>query len=113
MRKYWTVFQVNWQNALQYRGPTFISILGNLLHISVLLYLWNAIYLSNQRLGNYTLSDLITYYIIQLIINSMVPLLYQLGNQRSNLGGVFFEFSCETGQLSPLLVYNQPFRETL
>ncbi|MFQ5579477.1 MAG: ABC transporter permease [Nitrospiria bacterium] len=72
MRKYWTIFQVNWQNALQYRGPTFISILGNLLHISVLLYLWNAIYLSDQRLGSYTLSDLITYYILQLIINSMV-----------------------------------------
>lgn len=72
MRKYWTVFRVNWQNALQYRGPTFISILGNLLHISVLLYLWNAIYQGEQRLGQYTLSDLITYYILQLMINSMV-----------------------------------------
>ncbi len=72
MQKYWTVFRVNWQNALQYRGPTFISILGNLLHISVLLYLWNAIYRSGQHLGSYSLSDLITYYILQLMINSMV-----------------------------------------
>ncbi len=72
MQKYWTVFRINWQNALQYRGPTFISILGNLLHISVLLYLWNAIYRSGQSLGQYTLSNLITYYILQLMINSMV-----------------------------------------
>ena len=72
MQKYWTVFRVNWQNALQYRGPTAISILGNLLHILVLLYLWNAIYQSEQSLGDYSLSDLITYYILQLLINGMV-----------------------------------------
>jgi len=72
MQKYWTVFRVNWQNALQYRGPTLISILGNLMHISVLLYLWNAIYKDEQRLGNYSLSDLITYYVLQLLINGMV-----------------------------------------
>jgi ABC-2 type transport system permease protein len=72
MRKYWTVFWVNWQNSLQYRGPTFIYILGNILRVSVLLYLWNAIYRSDGRLGNYTLPDLITYYLLQLMINSLV-----------------------------------------
>ena len=72
MRKYWTVFWVNWQNALQYRGPTFISVLGNILRIGVLLYLWNAIYQSDGRLGNYSLPDLITYYLLQLIISSVV-----------------------------------------
>ncbi len=72
MRKYWTVFWVNWQNALQYRGPTFISVLGNILRIGVLLYLWNAIYQSEGRLGDYSLPDLITYYLLQLIISSVV-----------------------------------------
>lgn len=83
MKKYWTVFRVNWQNALQYRGPTFISILGNLLHISVLLYLWNAIYRGEQSLGNYSLSDLMTYYILQLMINSMVLsyISWDIGNE--------------------------------
>lgn len=72
MRKYWTVFWVNWQNALQYRGPTFIYILGNILRIVVLLYLWNAIYRGDGHLGGYTLPDLITYYLLQLMINSLV-----------------------------------------
>lgn len=82
MQKYWTVFRVNWQNALQYRGPTLISILGNLLHILVLLYLWNAIYKEGQSLGSYTLSDLITYYVLQLLINSMVLsyISWEIGN---------------------------------
>ncbi len=92
MKKYWTVFRVNWQNALQYRGPTFISILGNLLHISVLLYLWNAIYLGEQQLGDYKLSDLITYYILQLMINSMVLsyISWELGEQIAE--GTFSNF---------------------
>ena len=83
MQKYWTVFRVNWQNALQYRGPTLISILGNLLHISVLLYLWNAIYKDEQSLGHYSLSDLITYYVLQLLINGMVLsyVSWQIGNE--------------------------------
>jgi ABC-2 type transport system permease protein len=72
MGKYRTVFWVNWQNALQYRGPTFIYILGNVLRIAVLLFLWNAIYRSDGRLGTYSLSDLITYYLLQLVINSLV-----------------------------------------
>ena len=72
MRKYWTVFWVNWQNALQYRGPTFIYILGNILRVAVLLYLWNAIYRDEGRLGDYSLPDLITYYLLQMWINSLV-----------------------------------------
>jgi len=72
MQKYWTVFRINWQNALQYRGPTAISILGNLLQSVVLLYLWNRIYQDAQSLGDYSLSDLVTYYILQLLINGMV-----------------------------------------
>ncbi|HZR46027.1 MAG TPA: ABC-2 family transporter protein [Candidatus Manganitrophaceae bacterium] len=72
MRKYWTVFWVNWQNALQYRGPTFIYILGNILRVSVLLYLWSAIYREEGRLGSYSLSDLITYYLLQMLINNLV-----------------------------------------
>lgn len=72
MRKYWTIFRVNWQNSLEYRGPTFIYILGNLLYIVVLLYLWNAIYREGGALGEYTLSELFTYYVLQLMINSLV-----------------------------------------
>jgi ABC-2 type transport system permease protein len=72
MRKYWTVFWVNWQNALQYRGPTLISILGSVLRIAVLLYLWSTIYQEDGKLGTYSLSDLITYYLLQMVIDSLV-----------------------------------------
>ena len=72
MQKYLTVFRVNWQNSLQYRAPTIIYILGYALYISVLLFLWSAIYREGGRVGDYALSDLTTYYLIQFVINTVV-----------------------------------------
>ncbi|OGW61938.1 MAG: hypothetical protein A2638_03395 [Nitrospirae bacterium RIFCSPHIGHO2_01_FULL_66_17] len=72
MRKYLTVFRVNWQNSLQYRAPTVIYILGYTLYISVLLFLWTAIYGEGGRMGPYSLSEMMTYYLLQFVINSVV-----------------------------------------
>ena len=72
VRKYLTVFRVNWQNSLQYRAPTVIYILGYTLYISVLLFLWTAIYGEGGRLGPYSLSEMMTYYLLQFVINTVV-----------------------------------------
>lgn len=72
VRKYITLFYINWQNSLQYRFSLVIYILGYSLYIGVLLYLWSAIYSEGQSVGNYTLSQLITYYLLQLLINSVI-----------------------------------------
>ncbi len=72
MKKYITLFHINWQNSLQYRFSLFVYIGGYSLYIGVLLYLWSAIYSEGQSVGNYTLSQLTTYYILQLMINSII-----------------------------------------
>ncbi len=72
MKKYITLFHINWQNSLQYRFSLIVYIGGYSLYIAVLLYLWSAIYSEGQSVGNYTLSQLVTYYILQLMINSII-----------------------------------------
>jgi ABC-2 type transport system permease protein len=72
VRKYLTVFRVNWQNSLQYRAPTVIYILGYTLYIVVLLFLWTAIYREGGHVGPYALSELVTYYLVQFVINTVV-----------------------------------------
>lgn len=72
MKKYITLFHINWQNSLQYRFSMVIYILGYSLYIVVLLYLWSAIYSEGQSVGHYTLSQLTTYYLLQLMINSVI-----------------------------------------
>lgn len=72
MKKYITLFHINWQNSLQYRFSLLIYIFGYSLYIWVLLYLWSTIYSQGQHVGNYTLSELTTYYLLQLMINSVI-----------------------------------------
>ena len=71
-KKYIVLFKINWQNSLQYRFPLVVYIFGYSLYIIVLLYLWSSIYRDGQRMGTYTLPELTTYYILQLIINSVI-----------------------------------------
>src|SRR3989304_2610846 len=72
MKKYISLFHINWQNSLQYRFSLVVYIGGYSIYIGVLLYFWSAIYSEGQSVGNYTLSQLITYYILQLMINSII-----------------------------------------
>jgi ABC-2 type transport system permease protein len=72
VRKYLTVFRVNWLNSLQYRAPTVIYIAGYTLTVAVLLFLWTAIYRDGGRIGDYALSELVTYYLLQFVINTVV-----------------------------------------
>lgn len=72
MKKYISLFHINWQNSLQYRFSLVVYIGGYSIYICVLLYLWSAIYSEGQSVGNYTLSQLMTYYILQLMINSII-----------------------------------------
>ncbi|HXN06913.1 MAG TPA: ABC-2 family transporter protein [Nitrospiria bacterium] len=72
MRKYLTLFRVNWQNSLQYRASTVIYIVGYGLYISVLLYLWHSVYQSGKQMGAYSVSDMMTYYLLQMIMNTVI-----------------------------------------
>ena len=72
MKKYLTIFRINWQNSLQYRASTVIYILGYGLFISVLLYLWISVYQDGHKMGNYSVSDLMTYYVLQLVMNTLI-----------------------------------------
>jgi ABC-type uncharacterized transport system permease subunit len=72
VQKYLTVFRVNWLNSLQYRAPTVIYILGYTLYVAVLLFLWTAIYREGGRVGPYELSEMVTYYLLMFVINTVV-----------------------------------------
>lgn len=72
MKKYLTLFRINWQNSLQYRASTVIYIVGYSLYISVILYLWMSVYQEGNKMGEYSLSDLLTYYLLQLVVNILI-----------------------------------------
>lgn len=72
MRKYLTLFRINWQTTLQYRWSVVIYLGGYSLYIAVLLHLWTAIYREGGGVGTYALPDILTYYLLQLVMHSIV-----------------------------------------
>ncbi len=72
MKKYLTLFKINWQNSLQYRASTVIYIFGYGLYVSVLLYLWLSVYRDGNQMGDYSVSDMITYYALQMVMNTLI-----------------------------------------
>ncbi|MBI3352937.1 MAG: ABC-2 family transporter protein [Nitrospirae bacterium] len=72
MKKYLTIFRINWQNSLQYRASTVIYIIGYGLYVSVLLYLWLSVYHAGNQMGDYSVSDMITYYALQMVMNTLI-----------------------------------------
>src|SRR3972149_9888598 len=51
MKKYISLFHINWQNSLQYRFSLVVYIGGYSLLLGVLLYLWSAIYSDGPTVG--------------------------------------------------------------
>lgn len=72
MGKYGTLFRINWQTTLQYRWSVVIYLVGYSLYVAVLLHLWTAIYHQGDGVAGYTLSEILTYYLLQLVLNSVV-----------------------------------------
>ena len=68
MKKYWTIFKVNWQVMLTYRANIVLWFLTVVIQTVFILYLWIAVYGSGGNIGNYSFQELFTYYILQLII---------------------------------------------
>ena len=49
LKKYFTLVRAGIMNELQYRGATFVIILGNLVYLVVVYFLWKAIFASSGR----------------------------------------------------------------
>lgn len=70
-RKYFAYYKMRLQRTLAYPGSIIIFRLSNILMLVTLVSVWLAAK-SDGSIGGYTLKGLITYYLLGLVINSMV-----------------------------------------
>ncbi len=84
MAKYLTVYKNSLSTYLQYRLNLGLLALSHLVSLSGLAYLWIAVYGSGQTLGNYTLEEIVFYYIVlsvvQVIIAEGVGMGFEVGD---------------------------------
>lgn len=73
MRKYWIVARNTLQASAEYRANWWISIASFILPVVGLMYLWKAVFGETGRIAGYTLSEIITYYILSRFIMQVIP----------------------------------------
>ncbi|TSC87793.1 MAG: ABC transporter permease [Microgenomates group bacterium Gr01-1014_16] len=72
MRKYFTVFAIDWQNQFIYRLNFILWRFRNVLRVLMTYYLWISIFSSQTSVFGYTKEQMIAYLLLALFISSLV-----------------------------------------
>lgn len=60
------------QNTVAYRGAFIISIIGNLIYLLSIFYLWHVVFSSNEQLGGLSWEQMKGYLIISFFMNGLI-----------------------------------------
>lgn len=71
-RKYVTLAKITMQHTLAYRSTYFISLLGSLIFILSMFYLWSAIFDGREQLAGYSWEQMKAYLFITFLTNSLI-----------------------------------------
>ena len=69
MSKYWLFFKNSFSESLMYRSHIFMLASSQTISFCVFIFLWKAIYDQGSRIGQYSLNDLIVYYIFSTLLS--------------------------------------------
>ncbi|OGC92978.1 hypothetical protein A3D85_03365 [Candidatus Amesbacteria bacterium RIFCSPHIGHO2_02_FULL_47_9] len=72
MRKYLTVFAIDWQNQFIYRLNFILWRLRNVLRVLMTYFLWTSIFSSQTSVFGYTREQMVAYLLLALFVNSLV-----------------------------------------
>jgi len=64
MGKYWAIFKITWQNAVEYRMEFLAHMVLGLITLLVMYFIWSAVFEGRTYLGNYTFSSMMTYLVM-------------------------------------------------
>ncbi len=70
--RYWSIFVMTVQQALAYRGRTFMTLLANLIWVLMLYYLWQTVYAGNGTIQGFTWTQMRSYILLSYAINMLV-----------------------------------------
>lgn len=87
MKKYWTVFQLSFQNEFTYRLNFILWRVRNVLRVLMTYFLWNSIYSQDRLVFGYSKEQMMTYVFCVLVVMSIVissPSNDSIGGEISN-----------------------------
>ncbi len=72
MRKYWTVFNLSWQNGFVYRLNFLLWRVRSVIVILAVYFLWDAIFRNGGVIFGYDRAKILTYVFLTLVLRSVV-----------------------------------------
>jgi ABC-2 type transport system permease protein len=69
-KKYWQVFNIGWQTALEYRLSFFFNMLRTSIIPLFMIFFWLALYKGRDQISGYNFSSMVTYYLGVLLLYS-------------------------------------------
>jgi len=72
MGKYLATITNSMKKSLAYRTDTFIRMLAAFFSFVVIFYLWTTIYVQGNKIGNYSLKQIVTYYVFVAIFELLI-----------------------------------------
>ncbi len=72
MSKYFTVFQIAWQNEFVYRLNFLLWRFRNILRLLMTFFLWRGIFVSNNKVFGYNQPEIFAYIFLVLVIQTII-----------------------------------------
>lgn len=74
MKKYWYLFKSNLSASLEYRGALFAWVLVELVSLTSSVFIWAAVFRTNNNVGGYDFTKIISYYLLVPIIGGFTSI---------------------------------------
>lgn len=71
-RKVRVLFLASWQDSLMYRAESLVWFVGDAVLPLVMIALWTAAYRTVERVGAYTVHDMVNYYVLFLVLSTLL-----------------------------------------
>lgn len=98
MKKYLTVFAIDWQNQFIYRLNFVLWRFRNVLRVLMTYFLWTSIFSSRTSVFGYTKEQMVAYLLLALFINSLVA----SSPSSDNVGGEVSDGSLNNFLVKPI-----------
>lgn len=72
MNKYWIAFKIGWQDSFEYRSEFFLSLAGWFVRLLISIFIWLAVFKTQNRVGLYDLENIIVYFLVLQIVMTLV-----------------------------------------
>ncbi len=72
MRKYWAIFRIVINDAFVQRAEGFVYFLADLMTPLLMMIAWQAIFINNNQIGGYSLSQILIYYLFIFVLRTIL-----------------------------------------